>query len=72
MDKTDLLNDEEMKKISGGTQGQDAADSGSQRAAGVNCPKCGEFVPVTEKQLLYDSDLFCPCCGKQFKLSDLR
>ena len=34
-----------------------------QHVPGLGCPICGQLIPVSIKQLLFDKSLKCPCCG---------
>lgn len=40
----------------------DAHLSAGQRVNGLNCPSCGTFIPVSIRQLIYESCVVCPAC----------
>ena len=67
MDKISLLNDDDMKNISGGTSGQDDIEP-QGGISGVNCPNCGKIVPVSVTQIIFGVDLVCPSCGEKFRI----
>lgn len=47
------LTDEDLEKVSGGT---------SPQIPGLNCPRCGKFIPTTITELLTCGHLRCPYC----------
>lgn len=47
------LTEEELEAVSGGT---------SPQIPGINCPRCGKFIPTTITELLTQGHLRCPYC----------
>ena len=47
------LTEEELKAVSGGK---------SSQVPGINCPRCGKFIPTTITDLLVQPRIRCPYC----------
>ena len=56
------MTQEELDKIVGGYISS-RPNIQQQRMPGLACPRCGNFIPTSIKQILYSSALFCPTCG---------
>lgn len=52
------LTEEELNAVSGGK---------SSQVPGMNCPRCGKFIPTTITEILTQGHLRCPYC--LFKLN---
>ena len=48
-----ILTEEELKAVSGGK---------SSQVPGINCPRCGKFIPTTITDLLVQPRIRCPYC----------
>lgn len=35
----------------------------SQHIPGMQCPRCGSFIPTSIQQILLSNNLYCPICG---------
>lgn len=40
-----------------------------QKTPGLNCPKCGHFIPTTISELLTAQGLLCPHCHLQLTIN---
>ena len=52
------LSDTDLDNVAGG-----AAQDGTQRTPGLNCPKCNSFIPVTIYDLINCTSIRCPACS---------
>lgn len=58
------LSQEDLDRIVGGTiPTRPRMQQQLQQMPGIQCPHCGNFIPTSIQQILYDSCLFCPTCG---------
>ena len=58
------MTQQELDKIVGGyIPDQPRTHETPQRMPGISCPRCGDFIPTSIKQILFSKVLFCPTCG---------
>ena len=57
------MTQEELDKIVGGYVPTHPTQLQQQRVPGIQCPICGNLIPVSVHQLLFARSLQCPICG---------
>ena len=55
-DDKNEINLENLEQVTGGA---------SSRPAGITCPECGGFIPVSMEQFNTIGSIICPCCGNK-------
>ncbi len=64
-DKTAILSEDELDKVSGGKFDE---RGGVESIPGLKCPHCGKFIPTTITELLAQGHLRCPYCLSKLPL----
>lgn len=41
----------------------------AQRASGMPCPQCGQFIPVSMQQIIMEPYIICPHCSLQLNIN---
>lgn len=59
--ETKEMKNEELEKVAGGMQ---------NGTMGLDCSRCGTFVPVTKYQIFCEETVTCPSCFLRFKLDE--
>ncbi len=54
------INLENLEQVTGGA---------SSRPAGITCPECGGFIPVSMEQFNTIGSIICPCCGNKLNIN---
>ena len=63
------MTDEELEKIVGGVIPTGGRMQQQQRnKPGLPCPICGQLIPISINQLLFDRALFCTSCGLRLSI----
>lgn len=39
-----------------------------QRMPGIQCPRCGNFIPTSIQQILFANNLLCPTCSLKLNI----
>ncbi len=65
------LEDEDLDLINGGMQTHGTSRTtlhDGSHPAGMPCPKCNGFIPISMYQLLSGNSIYCPNCGLKLDL----
>ena len=62
------MTQEELDMIVGGNIPNRPPMQQQQRVTGIPCPHCGNPIPTSIQQILYDNCLFCPTCGLKLNI----
>ncbi len=65
------LEDEDLDLINGGMQTHGTSRTalqGGSRPAGIPCPECNNFIPISMHQLMFAGSILCPNCGLKLEV----
>lgn len=62
------MTDEELEKIVGGVIPTGGRMQQQHNKPGLPCPICGQLIPISINQLLFDRALFCTSCGLRLSI----